>query len=68
MTGPIISYTEDLINRKEKMNIKLVTKDSNQIELYSYKIALMKVIIESQSSIKEIDARLETLKNKGDKQ
>ena len=50
------------------MNIKLVTKDSNQIELYSYKIALMKVIIESQASIKEIDARLETLKNKGDKQ
>jgi len=68
LTGPIISYTEDLINRKEKMNIKLVTKDSNQIELYSYKIALMKVIIESQASIKEIDARLETLKNKGAKQ
>jgi len=50
------------------MKVKLVTKDSNQIELYSYKIALMKVIIESQASIKEIDARLETLKNKEAKQ
>tara|TARA_R110000765_G_scaffold125669_1_gene223236 strand:+ start:406 stop:558 length:153 start_codon:yes stop_codon:yes gene_type:complete len=50
------------------MNVKLVTNDSTQIELYSYKIALMKVIIESQSSIKEIDAKLETLKNKEAKQ
>ncbi len=46
------------------MKVELVTKDSNQIELYCYKIALMKVIIESQNSIKEIDARLEMLKNK----
>ena len=50
------------------MKVELVTKESTQIELYSYKIALMKVIIESQASIKEIDAQLETLKNKEAKQ
>ena len=50
------------------MKVELVTKESTQIELYSYKIALMKVIIESQASIKEIDAQLEILKNKEAKQ
>mgnify|MGYP003650361269 FL=1 len=44
------------------MSIKLDLEYSGKIELYSYKIALSKVIINCQDDIKKIDVRLIELK------
>jgi|DEB0MinimDraft_12_1074336.scaffolds.fasta_scaffold36130_1 hypothetical protein len=44
------------------MAIKLDIEQSGKIELYSYKIALSKVIIDCQDDIKKIDVRLIELK------
>lgn len=44
------------------MAIKFDLKLAGKIELYSYKIALSKVIVDCQDDIKKIDVRLDELK------
>ena len=46
------------------MAIKLDIEQSGKIELYSYKIALSKVIVDCQDDIKKIDVCLDKLKKK----